>query len=467
MDRVALPSAFVERIREQLGDEESKALIEALDGESPTSVRLNALKSGGDSLVNYSPVQIGWSEWGRYLSERPLFTFESAFHAGAYYVQEASSQFISHILSSSERDLRGAMILDCCAAPGGKSTLYSSVVGSEGLVVASEINRSRASVLADNVRRWGVGNVVVACCDTSHHAPYASFYDVVAVDAPCSGEGMFRKSPEEGGARSEWSVEGVRACADRQLEILQNVWGTVKSGGALIYSTCTFNREENEELLARFTEWCDEGEIARYESIEVDERWGVQCSEVGAFQCFRFMPHRSCGEGFFVAVARKSFDVSSRQRLPKPTKKVFALISKRDHRECEQWVEEGSQMSFLAIGDSVYGYYNSKLEQIKRLCETLNVIYSGVEMGQMIKNKLNPSAALATFVGVNRDCVGQSILDAETMVSYLRKDTLEPSAFADGLSLVVDSKGYAVGFAKRVGNRVNNRYPNELRIMKR
>ncbi len=467
MDRVEIPKLFIERITEQMGEQEAHALLESLDSTSPTSIRLNPAKRGTEPLLSYSPQSIGWSEWGRYLSSRPSFTLDSAFHAGAYYVQEASSQFISHILSSSERSLNGATILDCCAAPGGKSTLYSSVVGREGLVVASEINRSRASVLVDNVKRWGVGNIVVACCDTRHHTPYESLYDLVAVDAPCSGEGMFRKMAGEGGAREEWSTEAVKACAERQIEILQNVWGTLKSGGALIYSTCTFNREENEEVLERLLEWCDEGEVASYERVEVDEQWGVESFEVGPFQCFRFMPHRAKGEGFFVAVARKSFDTSNRQRMPKGSRKVFSPISKRDTKECEQWVQRADQMSFLAIGDSVYGYYNSKVELIKRLSESLNVIYSGVDMGEMIKGKLNPSHALALFAELSREQVATTTLEEQEIVEYLRKGSLEAKLFAEGLNLVVDTNGYAIGFAKRVGNRVNNRYPNELRVVKK
>ncbi|MFR9650597.1 MAG: rRNA cytosine-C5-methylase [Rikenellaceae bacterium] len=462
-NRVAIPIPFIERLREQRGAELAESLIASLDGTTPTSVRVNRDKEGARALDSFESEAIGWSIDGYYLSERPAFIFESAFHAGAYYVQEASSQFISHILNSSDKSMRGAMILDCCAAPGGKSTLYSSAVGREGLVVASEINRSRASVLADNVRRWGLGNVVVACCDTTHHSAFESFYDVVAVDAPCSGEGMFRKSDV---AREEWSEDGVKVCAERQMDILMNVWGSLNSGGALIYSTCTFNREENEEVLERFIEWCDEGEIASYEQIEIDEQWGVERFDVGAFQCFRFMPHRSRGEGFFVAVARKSFDVSSRLRMPRSSKRVFAPIGKGDVRECSQWVCNPKEISFLAIGESIYGYYNAKLEQIKRLCESLNVIYSGVEIGEIIKGKLNPSPALAHFADLNRERVSIATLDRDNMLSYLRKESVDVAPFTEGLNLVVDSQGYAVGFAKRIGNRVNNRYPNELRIIK-
>ncbi len=466
--RVKIPTPFVERMEQQMGSEEATALVGSLDGESPTSIRLNRFKQrkGSNPLSNYAPTPIGWSEDGYYLSERPSFTYESAFHAGAYYVQEASSQFLSHLLASSDKPWDGATILDCCAAPGGKSTLYSSVVGSEGLVVASELNRSRASALADNIRKWGVGNVVVANCDAKHHSEFESFYDLVAIDAPCSGEGMFRKSPNEGGARSEWSVDAVAMCATRQLDILQSVWSTLKSGGAMIYSTCTFNREENEGVLEQFTEWCNEGEIAPYERITLDDSWGVVRSEVGAFQCFRFMPHRSRGEGFFVAVARKSFDVSNRLRMPKSRKKIFAPLGRKDIAECRRWVQEPTKMSFLLVHDSVYGYYTAQEERIKRLSETLNVIYSGVEMGQMIKGKLNPDGALALFASLNREAAAIATLPADEMIKYLRKEECDTQLFSEGLNIVCDELGYAVGFAKRIKNRVNNRYLNSLRILK-
>ncbi len=461
--RVQIPAQFVERIKREMGGDECAKLCAALDSESPTSIRVNPYKMGAKPNLE----GIGWSRYGFYLDERPSFTHDSAFHAGAYYVQEASSQFVGHILATAGDELEGAKVLDTCAAPGGKTTLYSTLVGVEGLVVAGEVNRSRAQVLADNVRKWGLGNVVVINGDAEHVSQFESFYDVVAVDAPCSGEGMFRKMD---GARDEWAKSGgnsyITQCADRQSDILSSAWRALKPGGILIYSTCTFNRAENEELVAAFEESV-EGEVAPFESVEVEDSWGVTTGVVGSFQTFRFMPHKSRGEGFFAAVARKGFDCSGRQRLPKSKKSMLQSLAKGDFAECCKWVEQPERMTFCQVGENIYGYYTAQLDSVKKLADTLNVIYSGVTMGQVFKGRLSPDEALALFVGINREGVAVAQLsDDEEMLAYLRKGDVPAARFEEGMNLVVDGDGYAIGFAKRIGARVNNRYPNSLRILK-
>ncbi len=451
-----LPHKFVELLKAQLPDAEE--LCRSLDGESPTSVRFNPFK------IASAPVDlesIGWSKYGFYLAERPSFTLDSAFHAGTYYVQEASSQFVGHILSHTH--VEGARIVDMCAAPGGKSTLYATMVGLDGLVVANEINRQRASVLADNARKWGLGNIVVSNNDTSHLAQFEAWADVVAVDAPCSGEGMFRKMED---AREEWSEGNVRMCAERQIEILKNAWRMLKAGGVLIYSTCTFNTLENEDVVGKFSEYAAD-EVASFESVECDEDWGVVTSRVGEFQCFRFFPHRTKGEGFFVAVARKSYDAGGRTRLPKGRKTIFSPLDRGSLREVSRWVEQSELMHFSLVADTIYGYYSSQAESVKRLAESLTVIYSGVAMGQIFKGKLKPDSALALFHGVNRGEVAVAKLDNNNILSYLRKAELSAELFdEEGINLVCSEEGYAVGWVKRVGRRVNNLYPNSLRILK-
>ncbi len=454
---IALPKPFIESVTREMGDVEACALCEALEGESPTSIRVNPFKMS--SPPDYR--SIGWSRYGFYLEQRPSFTLDSDFHAGVYYVQEASSQFVGHILSTIPDEVEGCRLLDMCAAPGGKSTLYSTLVGLDGLVVANEINRSRASILVDNIKKWGLGNVVVSSNDSSHYAEAQGWFDIVAVDAPCSGEGMFRKMDE---ARKEWSEGGVKMCAQRQGEILANAWQALKAGGVLIYSTCTFNRSENEGVLETF---CEEvgGELATFESVDVPEEWGVVCGEVGAFQTFRLMPHRVEGEGLFVAVARKSFDCSGKKRFPKARKKIFSNVEKQALRELRSWVNQPEEMTFVMVGDSVYAYYVSQMESVKRLAESFTVIYSGIVMGQLFAGKLKPDAALAQFHDLNRERVSLRELDKEQALCYLRKGDIDPELFAEGVNLIT-CNGYALGWIKRIGRRVNNLYPNALRILK-
>ena len=193
------------------------------------------------------------------------------------------------------RGVAGKRILDLCAAPGGKTTLYASLAGPDGLVVANEIDRRRAQVLADNVRKWGTGNVAVTTCEPRQLGDFEAWFDMVAVDAPCSGEGMFRKDAQ---ARAEWSEGNVKLCAARQDGILREAWRALKPGGRLIYSTCTFNRDEDEGALERMLAWAGD-EVAEAEDMAVDGAWGIVCGRVGAFRTYRFYPYRARGEGFF------------------------------------------------------------------------------------------------------------------------------------------------------------------------
>ncbi len=464
MSVIPIPIPFEIQLRRELSEHDAQSLIEALDGEPTIAIRVNPYKMTSLDEVGEkwgeTIEQVPWSRYGFYLSDRPQFTFDSAFHAGAYYVQEASSQFVGHILSTLELD--GRRILDTCAAPGGKTTLYSTLVGHEGLVVAAELNRGRASVLADNARKWGLGNIVVVNSDAKQLSQFESYYDVVAVDAPCSGEGMFRKMDV---AREEWSEANVAQCVERQREILQSAWQSLKAGGTLIYSTCTFNRMENEGVLEWFEEWTD-GEVSEYDEVECDGEWGIVCGEVGSFQTFRFFPDRARGEGFFVAVARKRYDVGGRVRMPKGRKTIFSPLSRVDLAECARWVEQPERMSFYLIGDTIYGYYIEQMDAVKRLAESLNVIYSGVAIGQIFKGKMSPDGALALFAGVNREATSVVALGDEDIITYLRRGEVAADRFEEGINLVTDKAGYAVGYVKRIGARVNNRYLNSLRILK-
>lgn len=448
-----LPQQFVVNMRHQLGDSSAEALFEALESSSPISVRLNPYKWHAEEYGTAVP----WCEWGRYLDTRPQFTTEIPFVAGAYYVQEAGSQFIAHILKT--EGIYGGKIIDMCAAPGGKTTLYSALVGDRGLVLANEYVRNRANVLADNVRKWGLGNVVVTNNDPQHIAAFEQWADVVAVDAPCSGEGMFRKDEV---ARSEWTAQSVDMCAARQVDILRQAWKSLKAGGLLIYSTCTFNTTEDEGILEQMTsEWGEEIEPST--EIAVSDDWGVECIKVGDFQGFRFFPHRVKSEGFFVAVARKRADVGGRSVTPKPRKKIMADAPREAIKELSRWVVDSETLRFAQVADSYYAYPAEYFETIRSLANNLTVIYSGVEMGQIFKGKLKPEWSLSQSVWYNRDVVPSVELEREVALDYLRKKDVSAGIFVEGINLV-SSDGYALGFVKRVGNRVNNGYPNSLKI---
>ncbi|MBO5874896.1 MAG: rRNA cytosine-C5-methylase [Alistipes sp.] len=451
---MSLPEKFVERVYHEMGTEQGEALCNSLLGASPTSIRLNPHKP----FAQPEGVSVPWNKYGRYLDVRPSFTLDVGFNAGTYYVQEAGSQFVGHILEG--LDIEGARLLDMCAAPGGKSTLYSTLVGSEGLVVANEIVRNRAAVLADNVRKWGLGNVVVTNNEPRHISTFESWFDVVAVDAPCSGEGMFRKDEQ---ARSEWSEGNVKMCATRQAEILDEAWKSLADGGLMIYSTCTFNSDENEGTLRAFSERVD-GEVMEAEVIECPEEWGVVCGREGVWQTFRFYPHRTQSEGFFAAVARKA-TVGNRPVTPKPRRKIMNDIGGKAREELSRWVNHPEKMRFAEVVDTCYGYYAARYEDVKQLAASLSVIYSGVAMGRIFGSTLKPDAALALFADLRRDAVARTTLQKEEALQYLRKAEVAAEHFAEGMNLV-ESEGCALGFAKRIGNRCNNLFPNSLRILK-
>lgn len=461
MPTQSFPQEFI-KYAEEVSGSEASALLDALAStQPPVSVRWNPYKTeapldeiGGVAATDEVP----WNRYGRYLDGRPSFTADPLFHAGLYYVQEASSMFVEHVLRGSV-DGEGIRLLDMCAAPGGKTTLYSTLAGPEGVVVANEVIRSRASVLADNVRKWGVGNVVVANNDPAHFAPLREWFDVVAVDAPCSGEGMFRKSPE---AVNEWSEDNMRMCAARQRRILADAWEALVPGGLLIYSTCTFNRYENEDNV----EWLAQNYDAEDAGIEVPEEWNVARTEAAGIKCFRFFPHRVRGEGFFCAAIRKGGQ-KGRPHNPRPRKQLFAEVPKKDVAGLKRWVGQPEYMTFAQVGDNVYGYYSGAYSDIRTASESLNALYSGVCMGQLYGGKLKPDHALAMFHDIAAAGTPAAELDIENALRFLRKDNIPNiDALAEGLNLIT-YRNAPLGWAKRIGHRINNLYPKSLMIISR
>ncbi|MDR2894862.1 MAG: RsmB/NOP family class I SAM-dependent RNA methyltransferase, partial [Alistipes sp.] len=386
------PPEFEKSLVAELGEGEAAALLAALDGESVTSVRYNPFKL---SALPAGADRVPWNRYGAYLSERPVFTLDPAMHAGAYYVQEASSQFVEWLLREAVGDPVGMRLLDLCAAPGGKTTLYSTLAGPGGLVVANDVIRQRAAVLADNVKRWGVGNVAVSCNEARDFAAYRHWFDVVAVDAPCSGDGMFRRLPA---ARTEWSPANVELCAARQRRILADAWDALRPGGVLIYSTCTFNRRENEENVAWLAEnFAVEGvgtptadlataaaaaanlataatAAANLATQNLYAEWGVDVDEVSGIRTYRFWPHRARGEGFFAAVMRK-VDGRVKRETPRARREPLAPLSRAESRPLAPFVASPEAMIFARAGDNIYGYYRPVWRDVEALAGGLHVIY--------------------------------------------------------------------------------------------
>ncbi len=445
-------------MREQMPEEEAQRLVAALDGTPhPTSIRVNPHKP-------YPAPEgraVGWCRWGHYLAERPSFTRDGHFQAGGYYVQEASSMFVGYLLEQAlgGEIPEGLRLLDMCAAPGGKSTLYSTIVGLRGVVVANEVIRSRALTLADNITRWGVGNTVVTSNDPSHFAgSLEGWFDVVAVDAPCSGEGMFRKSEE---ARTNWSLDNVKLCATRQRRIMADAWASLREGGIFIYSTCTFNRAENEANM----EWlCEEFECEHI-AIECPEEWNIARTEGGVAECFHFYPHRTEGEGLFAAIVRKGGNGSSHHKNPKARKTPFGEVDKKAVREISQYLQGDMEFHFATIGESVYAYPTPLWADMRTVCEQMSVLFSGVKVGEMFGKKFRPDHSLALSAWINKGAFATTELSAEDMLRYFRREELScVSDLHEGVNLLL-YEGQPTGFTKRIGARTNSLLPKELRIL--
>lgn len=295
-----LPADFITQITQLLGADEASALCTALTGsEAPVSIRRNPLKPV-ETLPEAEVGAVPWCDAGCYLAARPRFTYDPLLHAGCYYVQEAASMFVEQAYRRIVADFQPHRLLDLCAAPGGKSTLWRSLLPAEHLLVANEPIRQRAQILAENLAKWGHPDTVVTSAYPAEFAGLGSFFDVVAADVPCSGEGMFRKDEN---ARTEWSLQAVADCAERQWQIISDIWPTLRQGGYLVYSTCTYNRAENEDNVYRI---CRELGAETVE-LPVPAEWKISGDTTGRnLHVYHFFPHRTQGEGLFLSLLRKT-----------------------------------------------------------------------------------------------------------------------------------------------------------------
>ncbi len=434
-------------------------LLEALESSQPSvSVRPNHRRAwvpeGADG-------QIPWLPEAVYLPVRPQFTMMPQLHQGRFYVQDASSMFIAHAIRSILPDLESPVTyLDACAAPGGKTTVAVDTLPEGSLVVANEFDRRRASVLRENIVKWGSPSVIVTQGDTKRYARIKSMFDIVAVDAPCSGEGMFRKEPE---ALSQWSPALVEDCARLQTEILSNLWPSIKPGGYLIYSTCTFNRRENEDRVR----WLVEEFGAEPVDIEIDDRWNILRSPVDReIPSYRFMPGVVRGEGLFMAVVRKPGRVSDEgakkvKAKPKQEKRSTAVdIAAR-------WINNPDDFDVTVNGDSVIAFPHAHARIARQISENCNVIHQGVTLATLKGRDLIPDHSLAMSTALCRGAFPEVELNENDALTYLRRDAVTlPESTPRGFVLATYG-GFPLGFLKNIGNRANNLYPLEWRILKK
>lgn len=437
-----LPEAFVNRTKKILGDEYQK-LEKALESIPPTSIRIN-------NKIDYRPSdeQVAWCESGFYLNERPLFTADPLFHAGVYYVQEASSMFLVQAIK--QHFPNAQTVLDLCAAPGGKSTLLSQALQESSLLVSNEIIRSRAYILAENLIKWGNPNIVVTNNEAKDFAALSGFFDAIVVDAPCSGEGMFRK---DAGAIEEWSEYNVKICADRQREIVLSVWDALKINGILVYSTCTFNREENEENVR----WICEELGAEFLDIDLHDNTDITASDLG----YRFYPHKTKGEGFFISVLRKSSHSGKTIKKIKDDKKGIKIVQK-NNISMLSLIDPG-KWTIIAENNQFNAYESARLSDYILLNKQLKCMHSGLLLGEMKGSDFIPATGVALSKELDKKSVETVEVDYETAILFLRKEAIYLPDSKRGY-LLICYKGQALGWVKNLGNRCNNLYPQEWRI---
>ena len=398
-----LPVEFTEYTRQLMGEERFKRYLHSFEEEAPVSIRLNPRKPAGQPIDGE---EVPWCRHAYYLKHRPNFTMDPLFHAGCYYVQEASSMFLDEIIRQLSTFNFQLSTLDMCAAPGGKSTLLRSALPEESVLYSNEPVRNRANILLENVQKWGYPNHIVTNNYPKDYRRSKLHFDLILCDVPCSGEGMFRK--DEATIR-EWSPQNVEKCWKLQREIIANAWECLNEGGLFIYSTCTLNTKENEENIR----WILENYEAEVLKVEIKPEWNITGSLLDGFNepVYRFIPGISRGEGLFMCVLRKASQNSSHsmeQVLPKP-------------------------------GTTRSKHWNTSFQGLEQLVPSI---------GTKEKNASFPLVELSY----------------PQAMAYLRHEALVlPEETPRGL-VEVCFLGHPLGLAKNIGNRANNLYPKEWKI---
>lgn len=413
-----IPDRFKDQMMELLG-EEADRFFTAMDEAPAISIKLNRRKTENPNVTGYTDLEpVKWCNHGFYLAQRPVFTLNPLLHAGVFYVQDASSMIYEAI---TEKIIPAAFdtgeplrVLDLCAAPGGKTTSVINAVPDGTLVVANEFVGSRASILKENLIKWGYPDIVVTNSPTSKFSQLKEMFDIVAVDAPCSGEGMMRK---EEIAVTQWNEGLQKQCAELQREILADAFETLKPGGFLIYSTCTFNRLENEDNL----KWMVENLGLVPVDMEFPESWGIRKGIDTPYPCMLFMPHLTKGEGLFAAVLRKEGDYPRARR----------------------------------VKDKAF---------VKLLHDKVKVICDGIPRTMLKGKEEVPTTESVLTTDFNPGAIPEVELDKEVALSYLRHEALHLDKDIPKGFVAVKYQGFPLGIVKNLGTRANNLYPAAWRI---
>jgi 16S rRNA C967 or C1407 C5-methylase (RsmB/RsmF family)/NOL1/NOP2/fmu family ribosome biogenesis protein len=470
----ALPEQLISSLRGTPGfDEQAFRKVHAA-AERVTSIRFNADKcspgDGPDAACFPAQVFPGrsiagpvpWSEQGYYLKKRPAFFLDPLWHGGLYYVQDASSMCLSfameHLcdLSGPGRPLR---ILDLCAAPGGKSTLMAAMMPPGSLLVSNETIGSRVGVLEENMVKWGAAGVIVTQNDARDFGRLKGYFDLILVDAPCSGSGLFRKDPE---AIGQWSEQQVQLCASRQRRILADVMGALKPDGRLIYATCSYSPAEDEQI-------CDyllDTFPLENKALPFRADWKIveTTSALHQVKGYRFYPDRLAGEGFFLACFRgvgpgEPAGADGKKGKQKPS---LTRLNKAERNVVAPWIHHCDAFTLFSWKGQAWALPASVAADLESLTGKLRIVSAGLKVGKIIREELIPSHELAMSVHAAAS-IPRVELPAAAAVAYLRKGSPEIPVKEKGW-LLATYRNHPLGWLKGVGGRFNNYYPTNWRI---
>jgi 16S rRNA C967 or C1407 C5-methylase (RsmB/RsmF family)/NOL1/NOP2/fmu family ribosome biogenesis protein len=426
--------------------------------ESPVvSIRINQAKVNSYAYViddaNIGS-QVPWCDGAIILKERPSFTLDPLFHAGAYYVQEASSMFLQHVIKNLFQGGEGYKALDMCAAPGGKSTLLAGMP-QFGIIISNEIIQSRVSVLQENIIKWGEMKVLVTNNDPNDFQRLPGYFDFVVVDAPCSGSGLFRKDEK---AMDEWSPDMVDFCAARQKRILHAASETIAEGGYLFFSTCSFSEQENEANLDYLT---DSG-LFESVAIPIETSWNIvhTLSEKNGAHGYRFYPNKIKGEGFFCGILRRtSLSKHNRINYPGPPKNLSFKVDLR------AWINGAEHLYFYQKAEEIFAFDAQYAQELVMLSSVLKLRKSGLRLGELIRDDFIPNHELAMSTKQSSH-VSHIDVELKQALQYLRRETLDLGNVPIGWSLV-RFRQIALGWVKQVQGKAKNHYPLNWRILMR
>lgn len=440
-----------------MGDERFERFLGSFDETPPVSVRI---KKGEDlPKDSVGDGKVPWCSDGVYLTERPLFTLDPMLHAGSYYVQEASSMFLSQVL---RQHVDGKVrMLDLCAAPGGKSTLALQTLQEGSILVSNEPVRTRANILAENLSKWGNPNVIVTNAFPKDLSATGLTFDVVLCDVPCSGEGMFRKDDATIG---EWSVQAVERLWRLQREIVTEAWKMLRPGGLLIYSTCTFNIHENEENV----KWIMEEYDAMPLQVTTDKEWNITPSLLNGFEApvYRFIPGLTRGEGLFMAALRKGDEEMPHSSRRDKKAHQGGKGKPRTLVNINDWLP--GEFVSIAEGDRLYALPEHLTKDYEALVSgKVRIVKAGVNVGITKGRDFVPDIDLALCSCLASDAFPRQDVGLDTALAYLRREAITMPEGTERGYVIVTYRDQPLGFVKNIGSRANNLYPQEWRILKR